>query len=258
MNDSPIIIIGMGSSGTRLLVEIVERCGVFMGGTLSRNEFREPSIFFAGANAFVDEFRYVDPLRPDWEDVVEAKAKDIDLFVKTVLPQSYGAAGYRGGAWGFKDPRNTFVLPLYYRAFPKCRVLHVVRDGRDVALTKVSEQWPGLEDTDRLDRWFRVWENNVGVGASYRGRLPVGQFFEVRYEDVCLGLRGAVEALSNLLGLPAAEVTAVVKDSAHRRRLNKWLERPEDFEFARGSRVLRKYGYGADTDGASPPGRGAE
>lgn len=254
MNDSPIIIIGMGSSGTRLLVEIIERCGVFMGGTLSQNEFKEPSIFFAGANAFVDEFRYVDPLRPDWKDVVEAKAQKIDLFVKTVLPQAYSATGYRGGAWGFKDPRNTFVLPLYVRAFPRCRVLHVIRDGRDVAMTKVSEQWPKLKDTDRLDRWFRVWENNVEVGASYRGQLPAGQFFEVRYEDVCVGLQSAVEALSNLLGVPAAEVAKVVKASAHRRRLNKWLERPEDFEFARGSQVLCKYGYIEEIGGVTPLG----
>lgn len=243
MDASPIIIIGMGSSGTRMLVEILEHCGVFMGGPLAANEFKEPQIFYAGVNAFVDEFRYVDPLRPDWEDIVNARALDVDQFVQTVLPQAYKASGYCEGKWGFKDPRNSFVLPLYIRAFPACRVLHVIRDGRDVALTKITEQWPKLKNTKRIDRWFRVWENNVGVCASYRSRLPPNQFFEVRYEDVCVGAETAIDTLSKLMDCATTDVETAVRRTAHQKRMGKWLTRDMAFGFATNSDVLRMYGY---------------
>ncbi len=31
-------------------------------------------------------------------------------------------------AWGWKDPRNTFTLPMWLSIFPKARVLHVLRN----------------------------------------------------------------------------------------------------------------------------------
>jgi hypothetical protein len=243
MSDSPIIIIGMGSSGTRLVVEILERCGIFMGGALSQNEFKEPAIFFAGINAFTDTFRYLDPLPGDWQQIVENKADEVQRFVDEILPKEYAAAGYTGGQWGFKDPRNTFVLPLYIRSFPKCRVIHVVRDGRDVALTKISENWPNLNETHRLDRWFRVWENNISVAAAYKKALSANQFIEIRYEDVCLYRPTATDLLSKFLHIPNSVIADAGKDLAHQNRLFKWRERCDAFDFANDSESLRKYDY---------------
>ena len=243
MSDSPIIIIGMGSSGTRLVVEILERCGIFMGGVLSQNEFKEPAIFFAGINAFTDAFRYLDPLPGDWKQTVESKAQEVQRFVDEILPKEYAAAGYTGGKWGFKDPRNTFVLPLYIRSFPNSRVIHVVRDGRDVALTKISENWPNLKETHRLDRWFRVWENNISVAAAYKRDLSVNQFIEIRYEDVCLHRSSAIDLLSKYLKIQSSVMTAAVKDLAHKKRLFKWRERCHEFDFAKDSESLREYEY---------------
>lgn len=35
--------------------------------------------------------------------------------------------------WGWKDPKNTFTLPLWMELFPEAKVLHVKRHGVDVA-----------------------------------------------------------------------------------------------------------------------------
>ena len=36
-------------------------------------------------------------------------------------------------SWGWKDPRNTFTLPLWRLLFPDARVIHIRRHGVDVA-----------------------------------------------------------------------------------------------------------------------------
>ena len=247
LNDEPLLIVGMGSSGTRLLVEILEHCGIFMGGALSDNEPKEPTIFYT-ANKFVDKFRYEETLPADWEDVVAAKAADIAWFASEVLPMRYVEAGYAGGPWGAKDPRNTFVMPLYLNEFPNCRLIHLVRDGRDVALSKITKDWPQhlrLTDTDKLDRWFSVWQNHVAVASSYRARVPPGRFFEMRYEDLCLARAPVVKLLAGLVNRQPSYVSSVIRAKAYRNRIGKWKAKPEESIFAKNNRLLLSYGYTA-------------
>src|SRR5262249_51761949 len=35
--------------------------------------------------------------------------------------------------WGWKDPRNTYTLPIWLDVFPHAKVVHVYRHGVDVA-----------------------------------------------------------------------------------------------------------------------------
>ncbi|MBW1793701.1 MAG: sulfotransferase [Deltaproteobacteria bacterium] len=37
--------------------------------------------------------------------------------------------------WGWKDPRTTLTLPLWLKLFPKARIIHVIRNGIDSALS---------------------------------------------------------------------------------------------------------------------------
>src|SRR5205085_1459924 len=43
-------------------------------------------------------------------------------------------------AWGWKEPRSIYLLPFYRRRMPDLRFLHVVRDGRDMALSSNQNQ----------------------------------------------------------------------------------------------------------------------
>ncbi len=38
--------------------------------------------------------------------------------------------------WGWKESQSMFVLPFLYEAFPEMSIIHVVRDGRDIAFSK--------------------------------------------------------------------------------------------------------------------------
>src|SRR5699024_2516440 len=39
----------------------------------------------------------------------------------------------RNRAWGWKDPRNVYTLPIWLRLFPKAKVIFIKRHGVDVA-----------------------------------------------------------------------------------------------------------------------------
>ncbi len=79
--------------------------------------------------------------------------------------------------WGDKTPANVFTLPALHAVFPDLRVIHMVRDGRDVALsfTHVAQ--------GELMRSARAWLRAVRAGHTFGVRYP-GTYLEVRYEDL--------------------------------------------------------------------------
>ncbi len=218
--DNPIIIVGMGSSGTRLIVRILENCGVFMGGKLSENQYAEPEAFNSGINAFTDSFRYHIPLREDWKRIVERERDRIREFCRIDLPRLYHEAGYRDGLWGFKDPRNTFTGIIYGDFFSNARILHVIRDGLDVAATKIHEDWGNLPLNRSYEYWLQVWNQVVQVGCGYRSIFP-GRYFEIRYEDICFRKTLAINTISDMVEVPRKDVLEVVSKIAHTQRICK-------------------------------------
>ncbi|MFB6261703.1 MAG: sulfotransferase, partial [Thiohalorhabdaceae bacterium] len=77
---------------------------------------------------------------PDLLADPEGRALAAD-YLRTSLraPRGLGFWGWQGlmdcprSYWGWKDPRNTFTLPLWLELFPEARVINVERHGVDVA-----------------------------------------------------------------------------------------------------------------------------
>jgi hypothetical protein len=103
--------------------------------------------------------------------------------------------------WGWKDPRNTITLPLWLNIFPGARVLHVLRNGLDVAISiheretkrnafaeerrrlSLKELPIELMEDISLETCFKLWEDYVRIGCSYRDRLN-SMYMEIRFEDL--------------------------------------------------------------------------
>lgn len=82
--------------------------------------------------------------------------------------------------WGDKTPQNVTQIPVLVELFPDCQILHIVRDGRDVAMS-----W--------LRTWFspgnmymaaRQWQHFVSAGRNAGQMLAPETYKEVRYEDL--------------------------------------------------------------------------
>lgn len=115
----------------------------------------------------------------------------------------FGAYARRHGKqrWGDKMPGYVLQIPLLASLFPACQFVHVVRDGRDVALSSLA-----IEDTDdQLALLASNWRHRVSVGRRAGGQLGPDRYREVRYEGLVDDGATTVEGLCAFLGLPFDE-----------------------------------------------------
>lgn len=217
LQSDPVIVIGADSSGTTMLVRILEQCQVFMGGDLAANYWGEPTVFPHHINAFTDGFRFRLPIPANWKSRVQAQRAAILAFCQVDLPVLYGKAGYAGGPWGFKDPRSVFTAGIFLEQFPQATIFHILRDGLDVAESRLKVE--GFR-RDSFDEWVAWWHQTVSIARSYHNQSC--RYVEVKYEDVCYHARDALEKISAVARCDLAHVYKVVERMASPNRIGKW------------------------------------
>jgi hypothetical protein len=83
--------------------------------------------------------------------------------------------------YGDKTPNYVLDLPLLGKLFPEARFLHVVRDGRDVALSVTSiEGW----GPNKVEGAAKYWVRHVDAGRAAGRDLGAQRYLEVRYDDL--------------------------------------------------------------------------
>lgn len=113
---------------------------------------------------------------------------------------------------GEKTPDYVRHIPLLHGLFPGARFVHIVRDGRDVALSVLEWARPG-KGPGRFALWTREpigatalwWERFVRAGLADGGSLGTGTYLEVRYEDLTSRPRETIGRVAGFLQLPWAE-----------------------------------------------------
>ena len=129
-------------------------------------------------------------------------------FVTGVL-DLYGKA--RGKALvGNKTPDSARRMHTLHGLWPEARFIHLIRDGRDVALSlmawpKVTQKKPGTFHTwkdDPVSTSALWWELNVRRGREAGASLGPGLYYEMRYESLVSNSADQCAALCSFLGLP--------------------------------------------------------
>lgn len=111
------------------------------------------------------------------------------------------AARFGKSRWGDKTPLYCFELKLIRRLLPEARFVHIIRDGRDAALS-LRQMWfsPGWEIETQAAHWRKF------VLAARRAGLGRPDYLEVRYEDLILKPRETLERVCTHVGLTYDEV----------------------------------------------------
>jgi hypothetical protein len=285
-----LIVIGMHRSGTSLLTRVLQRSGLFMGRGASRNEeaaFTNAvnAWLFSQASATWDRPESIDWLFDDetlWPwltDYVDGicNGPAAARFLGVWRWLRHGGLYALDAPWGWKDPRNTYTLPLWLALFPQGRVIHIVRHGVDVAaslrarrravvernlerygrrraLYRNSPGAPkrrGLGPQPRcrtLDGGLDVWEAYVGRARAHTAALGE-RALEVRYEDLLCNPRAELERALRFCGLPAR--SSAVDAAVERVDPNRaWAHRGDPELNAYADRVrarLAAFGYAAET-----------
>jgi hypothetical protein len=112
-----------------------------------------------------------------------------------------------------KTPSNALFLPQIFELLPRARVIHVLRDARDVVSSLISgEAWLSSWAPDDVRRAAYMWANHVRVVRDAVPKLPLQQFREVRYESLSCMPVEVLRECADFLGLEwdPAEISKAV------------------------------------------------
>jgi hypothetical protein len=276
---SPIVVIGMHRSGTRLVVDVLDKLGVFMGADAQADS---ESITFMLLNeallhqcgAFWSEPMAAHFLLAEPQAQAQLAAGTL-AALESQLDRYAGPTGWHRSAtelppFGWKDPRNTFTLPVWKRVFPNLRAVHVVRHGVDVAaslarrhagalraatgeavppaLTVIRDHALGILSSRRgwtLAEALTMWEQYVEKAREECGALGE-RAFEIRYETLLAEPERVVPALAEFcrVPVPAPATVAALLAGLEQSRAFAFRRDRELVELAATSRdVLARHGY---------------
>ncbi len=98
--------------------------------------------------------------------------------------------------WGEKTPTYVQKMRLIGRALPEARFVHVIRDGRDVALSVLDRTVRDLTVADI----GRRWQKKITKAREDSPRLK--HYTEVRYEDLILDTEPVLRRVCEFIELP--------------------------------------------------------
>ncbi len=225
-DDSPVFIVGQPRTGTTL----VERIVTAHSAVHSAGELQQFGNGVRRLSNYDGEARFSPQL---WEGALGLDPAELgrDYLLRT--------RKLRGELPRFVDklPYNYLFLPHILAAFPQAKIIHLVRDPRDVCFSVYkqlfADAYPHSYDLGEMARHFVRYHQLM---ACWRERFP-GRFLDVRYEDVVADVDTQARRIVDYLGLPwedacrdfylqdAAVSTASavqVRQPAHTRSVARW------------------------------------
>ncbi|HEY2442924.1 MAG TPA: sulfotransferase [Streptosporangiaceae bacterium] len=204
----PLFIIGAPRSGTTFL-------GTCLGRLPEVSYHFEPRLTKAAARCVYDR---------SWSE----------RHGSAVFRLSYSSlllAGLHGGRrFADKNPENSFIVPFLAETMPSAQFVHIIRDGRDVAVSHAEQPWlqaasagqdkhgrggalwgPAARwwvEQDRRDEFAKVpdivrtawcWRRFTEAALAGLGTLPADRWVEIRYESVVSDPMTAADQLGTFL-----------------------------------------------------------
>jgi len=263
----PYPILCRGHSGGRMVCEAFIRNGIPMGAvTKARND----SMFFSvRLNPLVREvilhaYEYLHGGEAVRARMQQLMRQAVLQFVAVEIKQT--------GPFGWKIDPTLFTMPALLDALPSAKVIHLIRDGRDVMLSRLNARIENLDDPVnrvmtfgaadidsfegrplnektvmelRNELEMQHWVTAVEYGLH--GRQYGDRYFEIKYEDICAEPTQAFEEVFDFLGVPFLNTTKEwLKSAVSKNRMDKWKDLPPEM-IARpleiGGPLLQKLGY---------------
>ncbi len=193
----PVFVIGCHRSGTNLLYDMLLSAGgfaVYRGylpvyesllprfGSLDHAGNREKIIAaWMRSKGFRRAGVDAEPLRTR----LLAEARSGGDFIRIVMDAI--AEKQNAQRWAVYDPDNLLHVPQISHEIPGALFLHIIRDGRDIALSLMKMEgfrpFPWSRQARGLLETALYWEWMVRKGRQYGNRAP-GNYLEIHYEDL--------------------------------------------------------------------------
>jgi len=199
-----VIVLGVRRSGTTLLRVMLDRNPTlavpdesYFVPQLARRH-RTP----VDPVAFVDDLRRL-PTLVEWglaPDAVAARLRDGMTSGEAIGAVFAAYAAERGKPrWGDKTPLYLQHLDVLERLFPDARYVHLIRDGRDAALSFLSvpeglmtEGWGHPSDAQGF---ACQWASEIQSARSLGTRVGPDRYLELRYESLVADPEGELRGV---------------------------------------------------------------
>jgi hypothetical protein len=229
----PLLLLGVRRSGTTLLRVMLDRHSQLAVPDESYfvPQLADRHLRRVDADDFVDDLRRLATLA-DWDvplDRVRARLRD-GMPVGEAIGTVYDVYAEQRGKprWGDKTPMYMQNLRLLRRLFPDALYVHLIRDGRDAALSFLAMPAGIMTETwmqPRTPAGFACqWRTEVAAARRF-GRRVGSRYLEVRYEELAADPGAVLRRICEFAGLeyePAMLEYAGnvdVADKPHQQRL---------------------------------------
>ncbi|MEW5987747.1 MAG: sulfotransferase [Chloroflexota bacterium] len=209
----PIFIVGVHRSGTTLLRYMLNSSPrIYIPpesdfiprffGRYPDHPLTEKQVDSLLATIFT-RYRFVGEWRGERPEAAAFLAAMADRSPAAFLDTLYSQYTEQNGAvrWGDKTPIYASYVDLLARLFPQAQFVHIIRDGRDVALSML-EKWGQKEW--HIDLYFtaRNWVRRIRQARASGARLGAARYYELRYEALTQDPAGQLKPLCQFLGEP--------------------------------------------------------
>lgn len=247
----PVIIMGRGHSGTRVLTYACTYLGLNLGAT-------------GVGTGDVDDTKFTSKLKKISSKNIGAHSqdqinnRDLKSFQEAVY-HFHERLGAPESNWGWKFPETYLIGPYIAKTFPKAKYIHLIRDGRDIAFKQHSTDDPKNQLGKKILTHLNAmgyesylqsaasWEFQVDNFDKFRHTLDPNQVVDVRFEDLCASPHETMQALSEFLKLPFTDACKKYLDEkVNKNKISQYLENePKQIQEVESliSATLKRYGY---------------
>ena len=207
----PVFIIGSPRSGTTLLYDMLQSAGGFARYPAESNVFNMLVPTFGRLKSHIDKQRllqawlrsalfratHLEPVHINQELMRCSSGGEFLNVLMEAIAQDQGVE-----RWADQTPSHLLHIPEIRQAFPEALFVHMIRDGRDVALSLGKPGWvrplPGQRHNLRTAAAM-YWAWMVRKGRQY-GQTVKPDYLEIRYEDLVQSPHVTLRRLADFIG----------------------------------------------------------
>ena len=201
----PLLVLGVRRSGTTLLRVMLDRHPELAVPDESYfvPQLADRHLRHIDPDEFVDDLRRIDTLA-EWNvplDKVRARLTE-RMPIGAAIATVYAVYAEERGKprWGDKTPMYMQNLRLLERLFPDALFVHLIRDGRDAALSFLSMPQGLMTETWMQPRdpaaFASQWRAEVKAARRLGRRVGDERYLEVRYEDLVGDVESVLRRIS--------------------------------------------------------------
>lgn len=174
-SSEPIVVGGVGGSGTRVIAQILREAGFFIGNDLNEAKdnllftllFKRPKWFIKNLNKNRSEvFKGLSIFEKSMTGTLDIQHDELKFIMNAVVGMAFRGNNYLGAnrglwpiwrflkmlrskhidstayvGWGWKEPNSHIYIEYLSKYFPKMKFILTIRHGIDMAYSKNQQQF---------------------------------------------------------------------------------------------------------------------